>query len=102
MENELEEDAAVKPLKVVHAKVMGEADYQALVARADRAEKRAAELEQVIHGMFPLWIAAMSFGEHGRAASLDRIRNYYNGRDNPLTNEELHFLFSLIPEKTKK
>jgi len=60
---------------------------------------RAEAAEKVIRGMYPLWIAAMSYGEHGRAADLDRIRNYYSGRDNPMTNEDIHLMFSLIPEK---
>ncbi len=60
----------------------------ALLARAEQAEA-------IIRGMFPLWIAAMSYAEHGRAADLDRIRNYYNGRDNPLTSDQLHYLFSM-------
>jgi hypothetical protein len=64
----------------------------ALLARAEKAE-------DIIHGMFPLWIAAMSYAEHGRAADLDRIRNYYNGRDNPLTSEQLHYLFSIEDKK---
>jgi len=64
----------------------------ALLARAEQAEA-------IIRGMFPLWIAAMSYAEHGRAADLDRIRNYYNGRDNPLTGEQLHYLFSIEDKK---
>lgn len=60
---------------------------------------RAEAAEKVIRGMYPLWIAAMSYGEHGRAADLDRIRNYYSGRDNPMTNEDVHLMFSLIQEK---
>jgi len=64
----------------------------ALLARAEQAEA-------IIRGMFPLWIAAMSYAEHGRAADLDRIRNYYNGRDNPLTGEQLHYLFSMEDKK---
>lgn len=51
-------------------------------------------LNNVINGMFPMWVAAMSYCEHGYAADLDRMRNYYSGRDNPLTVEELQFLLS--------
>jgi len=64
----------------------------ALLARAEKAE-------DIIHGMFPLWVAAMSYAEHGRAADLDRIRNYYNGRNNPLTSEQLYYLFSMEDKK---
>lgn len=60
-----------------------------------------ARLKRVIQGMSPLWFAAMSYAEHGRAADLDRIRNYYNGRDNPMTSEETHLMFSLIPDGGK-
>jgi hypothetical protein len=61
--------------------------------------QRAERAESIIRGMFPMWIAAMSYCEHGRAASLDRMRNYYNGRDNPLTGDELHYLFSMKDKK---
>lgn len=60
------------------------------------------KLESVIQGMFPLWLAAMSWAEHGRAADLDRIRNYYNGRDNPMTSDDIHLMFSLIPERGQR
>ena len=61
----------------------------------DELRERAEKAEAIIDGMFPMWIAAMSFAEHGRAADLDRIRNYYNGRDNPLTSEQLRALFEI-------
>lgn len=64
----------------------------ALLARAEAAEK-------VIRGMFPMWAAAMGYCEHGRHGELMAMRNYYNGRDNPMTNEDIHVMFSLIPEK---
>lgn len=67
-----------------------------------QANEFIERLKKVICGMFPLWIAAMSYGEHNRAADLDRIRNYYNGRDNPMTSEEIHLMFSLIPDKEDK
>lgn len=57
------------------------------------------QLKKVIQGMFPLWISAMGYGEHGRAAELDRIRNYYRGKGNPMTNEDIHLMFSVISEK---
>jgi hypothetical protein len=57
------------------------------------------ELKKVICGMFPLWITAMSYCEHGRKEDLMRMRNYYNGRDNPMTSKDIKLMFSLIPEK---
>ncbi|MEN6620364.1 MAG: hypothetical protein ABFD50_02280 [Smithella sp.] len=79
--------------------------YDAAIERIEELERCVTDLEQenaqlhelegIIRGMFPLWIAAMSYAEHGRAADLDRIRNYYNGRDNPLTSDQLHYLFSM-------
>ncbi len=68
----------------------------------DELKARSEAAEKVIRGMYPLWIAAMSYAEHGRAADLDRIRNYYNGRDNPMTSEDIHLMFSLIPDKGGK
>lgn len=59
---------------------------------------RIAELESVIKGMFPMWIASMAYCEHGKKDDLLRMRNYYNGRDNPLTEKEIHLMFSLIGE----
>lgn len=56
-------------------------------------------LELVIRGMFPMWASAMGYCEHGRQSELMAMRNYYNGRDNPMTNEDIHLMFSLIPEK---
>lgn len=61
----------------------------ALLARAEKAEA-------VINGMYPMWISAMSYCEHGHASDLDRMINYYKGRDNPLTSEQVKYLFSLI------
>ena len=72
-----------------------EKDYISRIS-FDEMKARAENAEAIIRGMFPLWIAAMSYGEHGRAADLDRIRNYYNGRDNPLTGEQIKILFSMI------
>lgn len=62
-------------------------------------QEEIAELERVIRGMFPLWIASMSYCEHGRKEDLLRMRNYYNGRENPLTSDEISLMFSLIEEK---
>ncbi len=66
-----------------------------LLAEYDQLCARAEQAEAIINGMFPMWIAAMGYCEHGRAADLDRMRNYYNGRDNPLTSEQLHTLFEI-------
>lgn len=54
---------------------------------------------EFIQSMFPMWIVAMGYAEHGRHNELMAMRNYYNGRDNPMTNEDIHLMFSLIPEK---
>lgn len=67
--------------------------------RAEKAEARIKELENIIRGMFPLWIAAMGWAEHGRAADLDRIRNYYNGHGNPLTSADIHLIFQVVEIK---
>lgn len=72
---------------------------EAAEVRAAAAEARVAELETVIRGMFPIWIAAMGYCEHGRHSELMAMRNYYNGRDNPMTIEDIHTMFSLIREK---
>ncbi len=73
------------------------------VSRAsfDAVREENERLKNVIRGMSPLWFAAMSYAEHGRAADLDRIRNYYNGRDNPMTSEEIHLMFSVLPDGGK-
>lgn len=68
-----------------------------LKSRQSRVEKA----ESVIRGMFPMWIAAMSYCEHGRLADLVQMRNYYNGRDNPLTQDEISFMFLLIGDSKK-
>ena len=67
-------------------KYVSRISYDSLLKRAEAAEK-------VILDMYPLWKAAMSYGEHGRAADLDRIRNYQ------MTSDDIHLLFSLIPDK---
>lgn len=64
----------------------------------DELNARIAELESVIKGMFPMWVASMAYCEHGKKDDLLRMRNYYNGRDNPLTEKEIHLMFSLIGE----
>lgn len=61
--------------------------------------QRAMSAEKVIRGMFPMWINAMGYCEHGKKDQLMAMRNYYNGRDNPMSNEDIHFMFSLIPDK---
>ncbi len=63
---------------------------------------RAEAAEKVIRGMFPLWINAMGYCEHGKKDQLVAMQNYYNGRDNPMTNEDIHLMFSLIPDKGGK
>lgn len=70
-----------------------------LLKRAEAAEARVKELEAVIRGMFPLWINAMGYCEHGKKDQLMAMRNYYNGRGNPMTSDDIHVMFSLIPEK---
>lgn len=67
-----------------------------LEAENDRLRHLLQEDENIIRGMLPMWVAAMSYCEHGYAADLDRMRNYYSGRDNPLTGEELQILLSKI------
>lgn len=69
------------------------------IAHAESAEARVAELERVIRGMFPLWVAAIGYCEHGRQSDLTAMRNYYNGRDNPMTNEDIYLMFSLYQRK---
>lgn len=60
------------------------------------------KVESIVEGMFPMWIAAMSYCEHGRAADLDRMRSYYCGRDNPLRPDELRALFEIQKPKQGK
>lgn len=64
----------------------------------DVLRSRIENAEAIINGMFPMWIAAMAYCEHGRAADLNRMRNYYNGRDNPLTTKQLVALFEIQKE----
>jgi hypothetical protein len=59
------------------------------------AEDKNNSLIKIINGMFPMWMAAMSYCEHGKNSDLMRMRNYYNGRDNPLTFDELQTIFRL-------
>ena len=73
-----------------------------LSTRAEAAEKRAEKAESIIRGMFPMWINAMAYCEHGKHDQLMSMRNYYNGRDNPMTSEDIHLMFSLIPDKEDK
>ena len=55
------------------------------------------KLKSVICGMLPMWIAAMSFSEHGRATELSAMHDYYkNG--NLMTQDEMTLMFSLIPD----
>jgi len=76
-------------------------EYEKAIARAEAAEARVAELERIICGMFPMWIASMGYCEHGRHSELLAMRNYYNGRDNPLTQDEISFMFLLIGDSKK-
>ena len=64
-----------------------------------RAEKDA--LRKVVIGMFPMWINAMAYCEHGNRKQLDAMYRYYRGPENPMTNEDLKLMFSIIPEKAK-
>jgi len=52
-------------------------------------------LIKIINGMIPMWIAALAYCEHGKNSDLMRMRNYYNGRDNPLTFDEMQTIFRL-------
>jgi len=73
-------------------------DMRAEIERL-RSEKDA--LRKVIIGMFPMWIAAMGYCEHGNRKQLDAMYSYYRGAENPMTNEDLKLMFSIIPEKAK-
>lgn len=73
----------------------------ALMLLAAIAAARAARLQAVIIGMFPMWINAMSYCEHGHQSELLAMRNYYNGRANPMTNDDISLMFSVIPEKNE-
>jgi len=64
-------------------------DFNEMKLRAERAES-------IVKGMFPMWIAAMSYCEHGRTADLVKMRNYYNGGDNPLTADEIRALLEIF------
>lgn len=66
------------------------------------SEERAAALEKVIQGMFPLWLAAMGYCEHNRFNDLMAMQNYYNGKDNPMTSKDIHLMFSLVDRKENK
>jgi hypothetical protein len=73
-----------------------------------KLKNRVAELEaenealrKVIIGMFPMWINAMGYCEHGNHLQLDAMYRYYRGSENQMTNEDLKLMFSIIPEKTK-
>jgi hypothetical protein len=72
-----------------------------LVDRAEKAEAENNKLENVIRGMFPMWINAMGYCEHGKPEQLKAMRNYYNGRDNPMTADEIHTMFSIIPNSSE-
>lgn len=73
-------------------------DYVPPVDWKDRAEKA----ESIIRGMFPMWIAAMDYCGHGGAASLDRMKNYYNGRSNRLTVDETKLMLDIVLGKEEK
>jgi hypothetical protein len=60
------------------------------------------ELESIIRGMFPLWLAAMGYCEHNRFNDLMAMQNYYNGKDNPMTSKDIHLMFSLVDRKENK
>ena len=62
-----------------------------------RSEKDA--LRKVVIGMFPMWINAMAYCEHGNRKQLDYMHRYYRGPENKMTNEDLKLMFSIIPEK---
>lgn len=79
--------------------VSNEADEAKAIARAEAAESRVADLERIIRGMFPMWIAAMGYCEHGKHSELLAMRNYYNGRDNPMTSDDIQLMLSLIQGK---
>ena len=67
MENEFENvSVAVKPLKVVRAIVMGEEDYQALVARAEKAEAELAALYKLYED------TCLTITQDGYAYEVDR------------------------------
>ena len=70
--------------------------YEALLIGMDENISRAERAEAIINGMFPMWVAAMSYCEHGRADDLERMRNYYNGRDNPLTSDQLREMLEIV------
>jgi len=64
--------------------------------------ERAENAEAIIRGMFPMWTAAMSYCEHGMAADLVRMENYYSGKDNHLTSEQLKALFEIQQKRGEK
>ena len=88
-------DCAVREIEGAQKEIMS---LQAEIERL-RSEKDA--LRKVIIGMFPMWINAMSYCEHGNRKQLDALYSYYRGSENPMTNEDLKLMFSLIPENAK-
>lgn len=55
---------------------------------------RIKALERVIRGMWPMWNAAMEWGERERAAYLDRMRNYH--KDNPMTDDDMKLMLEVV------
>lgn len=74
-------------------------DGQKPIDRAKAAETRIAELERVIRGMFPMWIAAMRYCEHGRRSDIATMQNYWSDMDNSMTSEDIQLMLSLVTEK---
>lgn len=72
-------------------------EHDKVLNQNEKLEIENANLKNVIIGMFPMWMSAMSFCEHGKKDSLVAMRNYYNGRDNPLSQQEMALMISIVP-----
>lgn len=66
-----------------------------LLARAEKAES-------IIRGMFPMWIAAMDFSGQRGSSAIERMRDYFNGRSNRLTADEIKLMLDIALGKEEK
>lgn len=98
----LGEDKANKYLQIEHYIEWMADKINELRSSKNAEAEEAAKLRRVIIGMFPMWIAAMGYCEHGRSKDLLSMRNYYNGRENMMTSDDIHLMFTTIPEREAK
>lgn len=73
-------------------------EYEKTLTRAKAAEAQIIELERIICGMFPTWVAAIGYCDK-RYDNLMSMKSCFNGKDNSITGEDLQLILSLVYEK---